>query len=396
MKVPLLDVNAQNLPIEEELSEAWQRVLQSGRFILGPEVDAFEEECARLVGSAHAVAVSSGTDALLAALMARGIGPGDEVLVPTFSFFATGGSVWRTGATPVFVDVCPVCFNIDPDKAAAKVTGRTRAIIPVHLFGQAADMDKVMGLALEHDLMVIEDAAQSFGARHRACPCGSIGDVGCFSFFPSKNLGGFGDGGLITTSDDELADRLRQLRNHGMNPKYYHPMVGGNFRMDALQCALLRVKLRHYPEYGAGRRRNANYYTDRMSQIPGVVVADPKHCKCPAAQQEAITAADAGIILPVAYPHNEHIWNQYTLRVLGEGRRDALRKHLTEAGVGCDIYYPVTMDRQECFAATPEASRSDCEVAHRLAGEVLSIPVYPELSDQQKDEVISAIAGFLG
>jgi dTDP-4-amino-4,6-dideoxygalactose transaminase len=394
MKVPLLDVNAQNLPIEAELKEAFERVLHSGRFILGDEVEAFEAACAKLVGTTQAVAVSSGTDALLVSLMALGIGPGDEVLVPSFTFFATAGGVARTGATPVFVDVCPVCFNIDATKAAAKVTERTKAIIPVHLFGQAADMDALMTLAGKHDLKVIEDAAQSFGARHRACYCGSIGDVGCFSFFPSKNLGGFGDGGMVTTSDDALAERIRQLRNHGMHPKYRHPHVGGNFRMDSLQCALLRVKLHHYPDYATGRRNNARCYTERLCELPGVVVADPEHCKCPSAQAEALEAADASVVLPVAYPHNEHIWNQYTLRVLG-GRRDALCEHLAGAGIGCEIYYPVTMDQQECFADTPEASRSDCEVAHQLAAEVLSIPVYPELSDPQKDAVIAAIAGFL-
>ena len=394
MKVPLLDVNAQNHRLRAELLAAFGGVFDSGRFIMGPEVEGFEKECAGLVGARHAIGTSSGTDAILVALMALGIGPGDEVLVPTFTFFATAGCVSRLGATPVFVDSCPVCFNIDVNKAAAKVTARTKAIIPVHLFGQAADMDAVVALAAKHDLKVIEDAAQAFGARHRGCGCGTIGDFGTYSFFPSKNLGGLGDGGLLVTSDDDLFERATVLRMHGSKPKYFHKLIGGNFRLDALQAALLRVKLRHYPDYTTGRQRNAEYYTERLCQLPGVVVADPGHCKCPVTQREALAAAEARIVLPVAYQYNEHIWNQYTIRVLGEGRRDALRDHLEAAGIGSEIYYPLTMDQQECFADTPEASRSACEVAHQLAGEVLSIPVYPELTDGQKDQVVAAIAAF--
>jgi dTDP-4-amino-4,6-dideoxygalactose transaminase len=394
MPVPLLDVNAQNLPLAAELQATFDRVLRSGRFILGGEVEAFEAECAALVGTNHALAVSSGTDALIVALMALGIGPGDEVLVPTFTFFATAGSVHRVGATPVFVDACPVCFNLDTTKAAAKITARTKAIIPVHLFGQAADMDAVMDLARANHLHVIEDAAQALGARTRGHGCGTIGKFGCFSFFPSKNLGGFGDGGLVTTNDPVLAARAGQLRNHGMHPKYCHPRVGGNFRMDALQCALLRVKLRHHATYNAGRRANAAEYTARLSALTGVVRANPAHCQCDAAQQSAFADRDVRLVLPIAYLHNEHIWNQYTVRVPGAGRRDALRDHLAAAGIGCEIYYPLTMDQQECFASLPEHARADCAVARRLAAEVLSIPVYPELTDDQKDEVVAAIAAF--
>jgi dTDP-4-amino-4,6-dideoxygalactose transaminase len=325
--------------------------------------------------------------------MALDLGPGDEVLCPSFTFFATAGSIARTGATPVFCDVCPVCFGLDIDSAKAKLTPRTKAIVPVHLYGQSADLDSVMAFAREHGLKVIEDAAQSFGATYKGRHCGTIGEFGCFSFFPSKNLGGFGDGGLVTTGDDALAEKVLRLRNHGMHPRYHHSMVGGNFRMDALQCALLRVKLRRIGDYEAGRSRNANYYLSRISGLPGVVQAAEADCCCPAGQAARIK--DARLVLPLAYGHNGHVWNQFTLRVPGEGRRDALKAHLAALGIGCEIYYPVPMHRQECFAALPEHSRSDCGVSDTLAAEALSIPVYPELNVAQLDEVIAAIASFL-
>lgn len=393
MPVPLLDVNAQNLPLEAELKEVFGQVLQSGRFILGDEVEAFERECAAALGAKHAVSISSGTDALIIALMALGIGPGDEVLCPSFTFFATAGSIARTGATPVFCDVCPVCFGIDIDSAKAKLSPKTKAIVPVHLYGQSADMDSVLSFAGEHGLKVVEDVAQSFGATYKGKGCGTMGDIGCFSFFPSKNLGGFGDGGLVTTGSDELAETLLRLRNHGMHPKYYHSMVGGNFRMDALQCALLRVKLRRIKDYEAGRARNAAYYLDRISRLPGVVQASESDCCCPSGQ--AAKLAGAKLVLPVAYANNGHVWNQFTLRVPGEGRREALKAHLTEKGIGCEIYYPVPMHRQECFADLPEHSLANCPVSDQLASEVLSIPVYPELVTAQLDEVVAAIASFL-
>lgn len=392
MNVPLLDLNAQNLPLEAELTAAFTRVLRSGIFIMGPEVTALENEIATMVGVPHAIGVSSGTDALLLALMALGIGPGDEVLVPTFTFFATAGCVSRTGATPVFVDACPVCFNIDTTDAARKVTARTRAIVPVHLFGQSADMDAVMALAAAHGLRVVEDAAQSIGARYKDRASGTIGDFGSYSFFPSKNLGGFGDGGLLVTRDDALADRARLLRTHGSRPKYFHSLIGGNFRLDPLQAALLRVKLPHYPTYTRARQANAAAYTAALSALPGVVAADPAHCKCLAAHDQA--TAGASMILPVAYPHNEHIWNQYTVRLPRPGARDALQAHLKKEGIGCEIYYPRTMDRQVCFADTPESSRRGCEVAHRLAEESLSLPIYPELPAAHRDRVVEAIASF--
>lgn len=393
MKVPLLDLNAQNLPLEAELTAAFTRVLHSGIFIMGPEVTSFEKEVADMVGTRHAIGVSSGTDALLLALMALGIGPGDEVLVPTFTFFATAGCVSRTGATPVFVDACPVCFNIDTRHAAEKITPRTKAIVPVHLFGQCADMDAVMALAAAHHLRVLEDGAQSIGARYKGRSSGTMGDFGSYSFFPSKNLGGFGDGGMLVTDDDALADRARLLRTHGSRPKYFHSLVGGNFRLDSLQAALLRVKLARYADYTAARQANAAAYTAALSQLPGVVVADPAHCRCLASQDEATSGAR--LILPVAYAHNEHIWNQYTVRVPGAGARDALQSHLQAQGIGCEIYYPRTMDQQDCFRDTPEASRSGCQTAHRLAAEALSLPIYPELPADHRARVIETVGAFL-
>jgi dTDP-4-amino-4,6-dideoxygalactose transaminase len=394
MPVPLLDVNAQNLPLEAELKAVFDSVLRSGRFILGDEVEAFERECAAALGAKHAISISSGTDALIVALMALDIGPGDEVLCPSFTFFATAGSIARTGATPVFCDVCPVCFGLDIDSAKAKLTPRTKVIVPVHLYGQSADMDSVMAFAKEHGLKVVEDVAQSFGATYKGRGCGTIGELGCFSFFPSKNLGGFGDGGLVTTEDDALAEKVLRLRNHGMHPRYYHSMVGGNFRMDALQCALLRVKLRHIKDYEAGRARNANYYLSRISELPGTVQAREADCCCPAGQ--AARLKDAKLVLPVAYRHNGHVWNQFSLRVPGEGRRDALKAHLTALGIGCEIYYPVPMHRQECFAKLPAHSLSGCPVSDLLSSEVLSIPVFAELRQDQLDEVIAALASFAG
>lgn len=395
MKVPLLDVNAQNLPLESELTAAFTGVLRSGQFIMGPECDALEREIAAMVDCKHGIGCSSGTDAILLALMALGIGPGDEVLVPTFTFFATAGCVARAGATPVFVDACPVCFNVDTKKAAAKVTPKTKAIIPVHLFGQSADMDAVMALAKEHNLFVIEDGAQAIGAKYKGRPVGSIGHFGTYSFFPSKNLGGFGDGGFLVANDDALAEHARILRTHGSKPKYYHKFVGGNFRLDPLQAALLRVKLRRYDDYTKKRQANAAYYTEKLMGLPGVVVADPAHCKCASSQDAWITAEKAKLVLPVPYAHNEHIWNQYTLRVIGDGKRDALKKHLADNQIGNEVYYPVTMDQQECFQYTSDFCRSDCDTAHRLAGEALSIPIYPELTVEQKDAVIAQIAAWL-
>lgn len=387
MAVPLLDVNAQNLPLESELQTAFNRVLKHGRFIMGPEMETLEREIAELIGVKHALAISSGTDALLLALMALDIQPGDEVLCPSFTFFATAGVVSRLGAVPVFTDICPVTFNMDVEDAKAKVTSRTKAIIPVHLFGQSADMDAILELAGQKGLAVLEDGAQAIGAAYKGRMCGAMADFGAYSFFPSKNLGGFGDGGMLVSNNDALAEKARVLRVHGSKPKYYHHFVGGNFRMDTIQCALLSVKLKHYAQYTAQRQANAAHYTTELLKLPGVAQA--------ALADGWQAPKDARIVLPVAEAHNTHIWNQYTLRVLGTGRRDALRDALHQAGVGCEIYYPLTLDQQPCFADLPEASRKGCTVAHGIAGEVLSIPIYGELTEAHRLEVIGAIGSWL-
>ena len=396
MSVPLLDVNAQNLPLEAELQAAFSKVLHSGRFIMGPEIEVFERDVAAMVDAKHGISVSSGTDALLLALMALNIGPGDEVICPAFTFFATAGAVSRVGAVPVFADICPVCFNLDLADTQRKITPKTKAIIPVHLFGQSADMDPILELAKERGLFVIEDAAQAIGSRYKGRACGSMGEFGCYSFFPSKNLGGFGDGGMLVTNDDDLAERAKVLRVHGSKPKYYHHHIGANFRMDTLQAALLQVKLPHYADYTQQRQANAKAYIEALSVLPGVVQADPRHCKCAATQSAALAEQQARIVLPVAYDHNEHIWNQFTLRVLGEGRRDALRDFLAGKSIGCEIYYPLTLDQQPCFADLPPSSREGCEVSHQMAAEVISLPIYGEMTAGQRGEVIAAISEWLG
>jgi dTDP-4-amino-4,6-dideoxygalactose transaminase len=393
MNVNLLDLKAQNGALEPELQEAFLRVLRSGHFILGPEVERFERALAEFTGAKHALGVSSGTDAILVALMALGIGPGDEVVCPSFTFFATAGCVARVGARPVFVDSCPVCFNLDVGDAARRITPRTRAIIPVHLFGQAAEMDGVLDLARQHGLRVIEDAAQAMGATYRGRQAGTLGDFGTISFFPTKNLGALGDAGALLTNDTALFERAKILRMHGMEPKYYHQVVGGNFRLDALQAALLSVKLPHFNGYTAGRRRNAALYTERLAQLPGVEVARAGDCGCTKAGA-GIADTPARLVLPAAYSHNGHIWNQYTLRVIGGGQRDALRAHLSARGVGSEIYYPLPLHEQACFAhlgGKPE----DFPRAHGLAGEVLSLPIYPEIPAEQIEQVCAVIAEFL-
>jgi dTDP-4-amino-4,6-dideoxygalactose transaminase len=256
-------------------------------------------------------------------------------------------------------------------------------------------MDAVMALAKEHNLFVIEDGAQAIGSTYKGKPVGSIGHFGTYSFFPSKNLGGFGDGGLLVANDDALAERARILRTHGSKPKYYHKFVGGNFRLDPLQAALLRVKLRRYDDYTKKRQANAAYYTEKLGALPGVTAADPAHCKCTSDQDAWLAANGAKLILPATYAHNGHIWNQYTLRVIGEGKRDALKKHLTDNNIGTEVYYPVTMDQQECFQYTSDFCRSDCDTAHRLSSEVLSIPIFPELTREQQDAVIAQVSTWL-
>jgi dTDP-4-amino-4,6-dideoxygalactose transaminase len=374
--VPLLDLKRQNKECEGALRAAFERVLASGQFILGPEVDAFEQECASLLGTKHAIAISSGTDALLLAFMTLGIAAGDEVICPSYTFFATAGCVARLGARPVFVDVKPCCFNMDPALIERAITPRTKAIVPVHLFGQVCSMDPLLEIARRKRIPVVEDAAQSLSARYRGRAAGTLGDMGCYSFFPSKNLGAFGDAGLLTTSDDGLAEKARVLRVHGAKPKYYHRLVGGNFRIDALQAALLRVKLPLLARYTEARRRNAARYRDALSArgLDG--------------------SSGAPLELPrVCEP--DPIWNQFVLRVPGEGRRDALVAHLKERKVGTEIYYPVPLHRQDCFAALGYAEGS-LPVSECAARETLAVPVFPELEPEEIDYVVDSIARFFG
>ena len=365
--IPLLDLHAQYRPLRDDLLAAISRICDSQRFIGGPEVDAFEREMAALVGVPHSVGLSSGTDALLAALMALDIRPGDEVIVPTFSFFATAGCVSRLGAIPKLVDIDARTCNIDPEQAVAAITPRTRAIIPVHLYGQCAEMDPILAAAARAGIAVIEDAAQAIGATYHGRQAGSMGTAGCFSVFPSKNLGAFGDGGLLTTHDARLADEVRLLRNHGAEPKYFHKRIGGNFRLDALQAAVLRVKLPHLAGWSEARRRNADRY-DRLFR--------------------ASAAADR-IVLPFRAPGCVHIFNQYTIRV---PNRDAVRAKLDAAGIGTEIYYPVPFHLQECFAPLGYR-RGDFPVAERVAAETLALPIYGELTEPQQEQVVNAIDG---
>ena len=390
--VPLVELGRQNAEFEEELLSEVRRILQSSQFILGREVEAFEQRFAAEVGAFHAVGMSSGTDALVASLMALDIGPGDEVLCPAFTFFATAGSIARVGATPVFVDVCPACFNLDTDDLKSKVTDKTKAILPVHLFGQAAEMDTIMEIAREHELLVIEDCAQALGAKYRGTDVGTMGTVGCYSFFPTKNLSGFGDAGMVTTNDDQLAETLRRVRNHGMFPKYEHVRMGGNFRIDAIQAAMLGVKLPHLPRWIAARAEHAAYYTASLSSMAGVQTSLESDCCC-LTEQESRLGSKTEIILPVAYEHNVPTWNQYTIRVVRKGARNRLVEVLRASGVGCEIYYPKSLDQQPCFEnSRPERS---LRVSNLLAGQCLSLPVFPELKPVERERVVAVIGEWL-
>lgn len=364
--VPLLDLQGQYAPLREPLLAAIARVCDSQRFIGGPEVDGLEAELAAHLAVPHAVGLSSGTDALLVALMALEVGPGDEVITPTFSFFATAGAVSRLGATPKLVDIDPLTCNADPARIEAAITPRTRAIIPVHLYGQCADMDPILASARTHGIAVVEDAAQAIGATYKGRQAGSMGTAGCFSFFPSKNLGAFGDAGLLTSTDASLAHEVRLLRNHGAEPKYFHQRIGGNFRLDALQAAVLRVKLPHLDRWSARRRANADRYDALFRASP---------------------AADR-ITLPARHPDCHHIFNQYVVRVPD---RDGVRARLEAAGIGCEIYYPVPFHLQECFAPLGYR-KGDFPVAEKAAAEVLALPIFSELTEPQQREVVEAVS----
>jgi dTDP-4-amino-4,6-dideoxygalactose transaminase len=386
--VPLLDLKRQNKACEAELRGAFERVMASGHFILGPEVESFEAEVAKVVGAKHAIAVSSGTDALLLAFMTLGIGAGDEVICPSYTFFATAGCVSRVGAKPVFVDVRPCCYNLDPAALEKAITPKTKAIVPVHLFGQCADLDAILAIAKKKGIRVIEDAAQSLSARYKGKGAGTLGDFGCFSFFPSKNLGAFGDAGLLTAEDDALAEKARIFRTHGSKPKYYHQWVGGNFRIDALQAALLRVKLPRLAGYTKARQQNVARY--KAALLESGVAREAKSCRpgAPAPQGDA----NAPIVFPsVCEP--EPIWNQMVLRVPGEGRRDALMAHLKERKVGTEIYYPLPLHVQKCWADLGYKEGS-LPVSERAAKETLAVPVFPELEAAEVDYVIDALASF--
>ena len=376
--VPLLDLKAQYATIRDEVFAALDRVVESQYFILGPEVEALEQEVAAYSQCRFGVGVSSGTDALLVSLMAIDIKPGDEVITTPYTFFATAGAIARLGARPVFVDIDPITYNIDPAGIEAAITERSRAIIPVHLYGQMADMDPVMDLARRHNLFVIEDAAQAIGADYKGRRAGSIGHLGCFSFFPSKNLGGFGDGGMVTANEPDLADRVKLLRNHGYRPKYYNKVVGGNFRLDALQAAVLRVKLPYLDGWTEARRRNAASYRRLFGQA-GLVLAEP-----------AAVGRQPGLSLPQEAGYGRHIYNQFVIQVT---RRDDLLAYLKQQQVGTEIYYPVPLHLQECFAGLGYHD-GDFPHSERAAAETLALPIYPELTEAMLAAVVNAISAF--
>lgn len=384
MNVPLLDLRAQYQAIKREFDNAIAETVESQQFILGPRVEECEKQIASYCDSLHAVGVSSGSDALLACLMVENIGLGDEVITTPYSFFATAGAITRLGATPVFIDIDPVTYNMDSSAIESRITNRTRAIIPVHLYGQMADMDAVMAAAEKHGLIVIEDAAQAIGAERGGRRAGSIGHYGCFSFFPSKNLGAAGDGGMVVTGDAARAEKLRCLRVHGSGPKYHHKIVGGNFRLDAIQAAVVSAKLPHLDQWTADRQRNANRY-NRLFAESGLEVAQTSS---PATKSRLAT--DGKQILLPSVIGDRHIFNQYVVRV---ARRDALKAALEQKDVGTEVYYPVPLHLQECFAHL-DYSRGAFPRSEIAADETLALPVYPELTEEQARYVVECVREF--
>lgn len=369
MRVPLLDLKAQYAAIKPEIDAAVAAVFESQGFIMGPAVKQCEDAIAAYCGCAHAVGVSSGTDALLVALMAEDIGPGHEVITSPYTFFATAGSIARLGARPVFIDIEPDTFNLDPEQIESHITPHTKAVIPVHLFGRVADMDRIMPLARRHGLAVIEDACQAIGAEYKGLRAGTIGEYGCFSFFPSKNLGGAGDGGMVVTGDKARADRLNSLRQHGSPRKYYHERVGANFRLDTLQAAVVLAKLKHLDSWTAGRQSNARRY-ERLFAATDLV-------------------RRGKVTLPKV-PADRHIFNQYVIRV---ERRDDLRAFLTQQEIGNEVYYPVPLHLQECFRSLGYRE-GDFPESEKAARETLALPIYPELNDAQAERVVDRINAF--
>lgn len=360
-RIPVLDLTPEVEALWDELMAAIQGVLKSGQFIMGPNVKAFEQEVAAYLGVKHAIGVNSGTDALVIALRAAGIGPGDEVITTSFTFFATAEAINQVGGTPVFVDIDPRTFNINPDLIEPAISSRTRAILPVHLYGQAADMDPVMELAEKYNLKVIEDTAQAFGGEYKRKKLGTIGDVGCFSFFPSKNLGAFGDGGLIASNNDEIAEVARMLRVHGARKKYYNEMIGYNSRLDEIQAAILRVKLPHVDEWNESRRQAAQRYNHLLKDV-------------------------RGIITPYEDPNAKHIYHQYTIRVQN-GHRDELKEHLSKNGIGTMVYYPVPVHQLPIY----KGNRPALPVTDQVAGEVLSLPIWPRIGAEVKARVAEVL-----
>ena len=370
--VPLLDMQRQYEPLRDAIRAAIDRVCESGRFVLGPDCEQLERGIAAYVGTKHAVACASGSDALLLALMAFDVQAGDEVIVPSFTFFATASVVSRLGATPVFADIEPRSFNLSPERIAERITAKTKAIIPVHLFGQCADMEAIRAIAAANSIAVIEDAAQAIGAGLGDRSAGALGDMGCFSFYPTKNLGGFGDGGVLTTDSGDLAARLRLLGTHGMEPRYHHKVIGINSRLDSIQAAVLNVKLPHLNRWAQLRRANAEFYTELMTEC----------------------GLDRILTLPTTAANRRHVWNQYVIRV-PNGRRDALRAHLTAAKIGTEIYYPIALHEQECFRGLGQQPGSLLE-SERAAREVLALPIFPELRVVEQRAVVTRIAEFFG
>lgn len=366
MRIPILDLKVQYAAIKDEITQAINKVCESQAFALGPAVAEFEKNVASFCNCKHAIGVSSGTDALLVSLMALGVKPGDEVITTPFSFFATAGCIVRVGARPVFVDVDPDTYNIDPAGIEEKITDRTRAIIPVHLFGQLARMEAIKEIARRHNLAVIEDAAQAIGASRDGTLAGNFGDCGCFSFYPTKNLGGFGDGGLVTTSSDSLADDIRTLRDHGQKPRYFYKVIGGNFRLDGIQGAVLNVKLKYLDEWNEKRRQNAALYDSMFANSP---VETP--------------AIDSG---------NVSIYHQYTITV---PHRDELQKYLADNDIGSAVFYPKPLHLQDCFDELGY-EEGDMPVAERLCKEVLSLPIYPELPQGEIEYVAGIVLKFYG
>ncbi len=369
--VPALDLKAQYQGIRDEIESVIRRVLENQMFIQGPEVEALENELAEYCGAARGIGCASGTDALLLPLMALGIGAGDEVVTTPYSFFATAGSIWRTGARPVFVDIDPETYNIDPDKIEAAITPRTKVIIPVHLYGQTADMDPILEIARKYDLFVLEDAAQAIGAAYQGRQAGTLGQAAAFSFYPSKNLGGFGDGGMMTTDDPVLGRKLARLRVHGMEPKYHHHEVGINSRLDAIQAAILRVKLRHLDSWTIQRREAAARYRSLF---------------------EAHGLTDL-VTLPLEQSGCYHVYNQFVVRVPAP-IRDPLREYLTGRQIGTEIYYPIPLHLQPCFTMLGHHP-GDFPETELAARETVAMPMYPELTDEQQRYVVGSIRQFL-